>query len=170
MNLNCFFDLFGHYSIAHNDNTPITEEDIKEILLGRNNIRLLGREHLLKLLEGNVARAMAQWDSMWLLAEDEIDRYDVGSKNGYGNQLKKQMQDHLAYDFASLERVVGQHVSEDDVTFIANNNPRLFLSLLKKLLNFLTYIARPVVDWNNTTQTMSSFEQVMDKIVEADRQ
>lgn len=95
---------------------------------------------------------------MWKLAEDEINTFDIHSKNAYGDQLKKQMQDHIAYDFMSMERVIGQEVSEDDLMFIAKHNPNLFLNLLKKLFNFLIYIARLPIDWNNTKETMGSFE------------
>ena len=162
MNFNCYFDLYGHQGIAFEDFTMITEQEVKDILDRRHHVKLEKKKQVLKLLEDNLAKEMVQWDKMWKLAEDEINTFDIHSKTGYGSQLKSQMQDQLAYDFTSLERLVGDRLSEDDLMFIAKHNPNLFLSLLKKLFNFLVYVARLPVDWNNTMETMSNFNQVMD--------
>ena len=80
----------------------ITEAEVKDILDRRHTVKLENKKNVLKLLENNLAKEMTQWDSMWKLAEDEINTFDIHSKNAYGDQLKKQMQEHIAYDFASM--------------------------------------------------------------------
>lgn len=72
------------------------------------------------------------------------------------------MNDHIAYDFNSLEKVIGESVTEDDLIYIAKHNPNIFTSLLKKVFSFLIYVARMPIDWNNGEGTMNNFDKVID--------
>ena len=62
---------------------------------------------------------MAQWDRMWQFAQDEINTFDISTKDAYDTQLRDRMKDHIAYDISSLESVIGERVSEDDLMYIA---------------------------------------------------
>ena len=113
---------------------------------------------------------MAQWDRMWQFAKDEINTFDINSKDAYGSQLRIRMKEHIANDISTLENLIGEEVTDEDLVYIAQHNPNIFLGILKKIFNYLLYIARLPVDWKNEMETINNFEQVINKIVDADRE
>lgn len=161
MTIHCHWDFYGNHGMAY-ENSMITEKNIEEILERRNQVKLDKKKRHLQILEENLAKEMAQWDRMWTFAKDEINTFDISSKDAYGSQLRDRMNDHINYDFVALERVIGEKVTEDDLLYIAKHNPNIFMSILKKVFSFLIYVARMPIDWKNEESTMNNFDKVID--------
>lgn len=118
-------------------------------------------------MERNLAKEMNQWQQMYQLAKDEIDTFDIHSKVAQGSTLKQRMQEQLEHDILSLEGIIGEEVTHDDLMYLAQNNPNIFYTMLMKVFEFLVYLANIPVDQGNTDETLNLYEDFLNKVIEA---
>lgn len=88
MTTGCYFDEFGNMGGAFED-SMITEAQVGEILERRARKALEKKTRHLKLMEENLAKEMKEWDRMFALAKDEINTFDINTKDAYGSVLRK---------------------------------------------------------------------------------
>lgn len=124
------------------------------------------KQRQLQVMEENLAKEMKQWQQMYKLAKDEIDTFDLHSKVAYGSTLRQRMQEQLEYDINSLESIIGEEVTKDDLAYLAQHNPNIFYTMLMKVFEFLVYLSNIPVDKDEGT-TLNLYEDFLDKVVEA---
>lgn len=104
---------------------------------------------------------------MYKLARDEIDTFDITSKDASGSGYRQKLEEHFKNDLNQLEMIIGEDVSEDDLKYITEQHPNLFYQLLMKLFEFLVYLSNIPVDINDENKTINLYEDFLNKVIEA---
>lgn len=112
---------------------------------------------------------MTQWNEMSELAKDEINTFDIHSKDAVDLKYRRSMEDHIKADIESLENLIGEELSEDDLRYLAEFNPDIFWNILRKIFDFLVYVSRLPVDWHDLVTSIKDIDEFQDRMVEIHR-
>lgn len=104
---------------------------------------------------------------MYKLARDEINTFDITSKDAKGSGYRERLEEHFKNDLDQLELIIGEDVSEDDLKYITENHPNIFYQLLMKLFELLVYFSNIPVDPNDSAKTINLYEDFLNKVIEA---
>ena len=76
------------------------------------------------------------------------------------------MEEHIKYDIESLESLIGEELTDDDLKYLAEHNPDIFWNILRKIFDFLVYVSRLPVNWKDLDGTIENFDKFQERLVD----
>ena len=166
------WDLYGSHSMAFEDLTMITFEQVCDIFKKRQDIEKKKQAAKLETL-----RVKWQKELEKRFEERKVEQHVVDTTNiddmmaifhdmgGVSAQDEDSMKEEIMHDFEELQEILGD-IDYDELAAIKSINPGLFVIIVQKILNFLRFLSKVPIknDDGEITHTMDLYQKVVETL------